>query len=105
MKQISGIEKARGKITRAESSVLDQQLKNGKQLTSVELGSENPWLAMAGMHDPNDPLIQEWKEEMAELVNRRLRVFAWHHAPAERVLSGMPRSSSSSAPVSGKSRR
>lgn len=30
-----------------------------------EVGEANPWLAMAGMHDPNDPLIQEWKREMA----------------------------------------
>jgi predicted RNase H-like HicB family nuclease len=38
----------------------------GKQLTSVELPPDNPWVAMAGMFDPNDPLIQEWKEEMAK---------------------------------------
>jgi predicted RNase H-like HicB family nuclease len=43
----------------------DRQLKDGKQLRSVDIASENPWLAMAGMHDPNDPLVQEWKQEMA----------------------------------------
>lgn len=37
----------------------------GKQLMSVDLGAENPWLALAGMFDPTDPLIQEWKQEMA----------------------------------------
>jgi len=26
--------------------------------------SENPWLAMAGMWDKDDPLVQEWKEVM-----------------------------------------
>jgi hypothetical protein len=41
------------------------QLKNGKQLRLVEIDAENPWLALAGMHDPNDPLVQEWKQEMA----------------------------------------
>jgi predicted RNase H-like HicB family nuclease len=37
----------------------------GKQLTSLDVASENPWLAMAGIFDPNDPLIQEWQVEMA----------------------------------------
>jgi hypothetical protein len=46
-------------------AALSVQLKNGKQLMSVEIAPENPWLAMAGMHDPNDPLVKEWKEEMA----------------------------------------
>jgi len=46
-------------------AAMDRQLKDGKQLRAVDVGSENPWLAMAGMHDPNDPLIQEWKKEMA----------------------------------------
>jgi hypothetical protein len=32
---------------------------------SLDIVAENPWLAMAGMHDPNDPLVQEWKQEMA----------------------------------------
>lgn len=48
-------------------AVMDQQLKNGKQLMSVDFPvTENPWLAMAGIFDPNDPLIQQWKEAMAE---------------------------------------
>ena len=28
--------------------------------------SQNPWLAMAGMFDPANPIVQEWKEAMAE---------------------------------------
>ena len=46
-------------------AAMDRQLKNGKQLRSLDLAPENPWLALAGMHDPNDPLVQEWKQEMA----------------------------------------
>src|SRR5437660_3523636 len=46
-------------------AAMDRQLKDGKQLRSVDIASENPWLAMAGMHDPNDQLVQEWKQEMA----------------------------------------
>lgn len=46
-------------------AALERQLKNGKQLRSVDLAAENPWLALAGMHDPTDSLIQEWKQEMA----------------------------------------
>jgi hypothetical protein len=42
----------------------DRQLA-GKQLIGVEMSPENPWLAMAGIFDPNDPVIQEWKNEMA----------------------------------------
>jgi hypothetical protein len=46
-------------------AAMDRQLKSGKQLLSVDIAQENPWLAMAGMHDPGDPLVQKWKEEMA----------------------------------------
>ena len=46
-------------------AAMDSQLTNGTQLRSMDIVSENPWLALAGMHDPNDPLIQEWKQEMA----------------------------------------
>ena len=45
--------------------VLDRQVKNGRQLRSLEIASDNSWLALAGMHDPSDPLIGEWKQEMA----------------------------------------
>src|SRR5205814_1150705 len=46
-------------------AAMDRQLKNGKQLLAVDVAAENPWLAMAGVHDPKDPLIQDWKQEMA----------------------------------------
>jgi hypothetical protein len=45
-------------------AVLDRQFESGKQLRSLDIGSENPWLALAGMHDPHDPLINEWKQEI-----------------------------------------
>ena len=46
--------------------LLAGQLQNGKQLIALEVpAQDNPWLAMAGMYDPNDPLVQEWKEAMA----------------------------------------
>lgn len=46
-------------------AALDRQLTGGKQLLSVVVTPRNPWLAMAGMHDPDDPLVKAWKEEMA----------------------------------------
>src|SRR5207237_9384710 len=46
-------------------AAMHRQLKNGKEVRSVENAAENPWLAMAGIHDPTDPLVQEWKKEMA----------------------------------------
>ena len=45
-------------------AAMDRQLINGKQLLAVDIAAANPWLAMAGVHDPNDPVIQEWKKEM-----------------------------------------
>jgi predicted RNase H-like HicB family nuclease len=46
--------------------LLDRRLTNGAEMKSIEIApSENPWLAMAGMHDPNDPEIIAWKREMA----------------------------------------
>ena len=48
-------------------TALDRQLRNGKQLASVELpATDNPWLAVAGICDPGDPLVKEWKQAMAE---------------------------------------
>ena len=38
----------------------------GKQLTTIDVASRNPWLAVAGIFDPADPLVQEWKDEMAK---------------------------------------
>lgn len=46
-------------------AAIGRQLKDGRQLLLVEVAADNPWLAMAGMHDPDDPLVQEWKREMA----------------------------------------
>ena len=46
-------------------AAMDRQLKNGRRLQWLDLAPENPWLALAGMHDPNDPLVKEWKQEMA----------------------------------------
>jgi len=44
-----------------------RQLQNGKQLLAIRLPEPvNPWLAAAGIHDPSDSLIQEWKDAMAE---------------------------------------
>jgi hypothetical protein len=41
------------------------QLRDGKQLVALDVPArDNPWLAMAGMYDPNDPLVQEWKKAM-----------------------------------------
>ncbi|SRR5260221_13719243 len=46
---------------------LAKRLQNGSQLIAVDLAPpKNPWLAMAGIHNPTDPLIQEWKQAMAD---------------------------------------
>ncbi|HEV8061127.1 MAG TPA: hypothetical protein VGP68_14705 [Gemmataceae bacterium] len=39
-------------------AALDYQLSSGKQLRSMDIMPTNPWLALGGTHDPNDPLIQ-----------------------------------------------
>jgi hypothetical protein len=52
--------------------LVDERLHEGAQLASFEIpaaAGENPWLRMAGIYDPNDPIVQEWLEIMAE--NRR----------------------------------
>jgi hypothetical protein len=46
------------------------RMAGGASIGSLEQPPANPWLQMAGMWDPNDPLIQEWKQIMTE--NRRL---------------------------------
>jgi hypothetical protein len=49
---------------------MKSKLTDGSMLVGVEMGGEtNPWLQMAGIFDPNDPLVKEWIEIMAE--NRR----------------------------------
>ena len=46
------------------------KLSAGSEVTRLKIpAGDNPWLAMAGMWDPEDPLIKEWKQVMAE--NRR----------------------------------
>jgi hypothetical protein len=47
-----------------EETILQE---NDEQPTALDLPTTvNPWLAMAGIFDPNDPLIREWKAAMAE---------------------------------------
>lgn len=51
---------------------LENRLKNGTELVPLQLAGEpNPWLDYAGMFNPNDPLVKEWKRQMAR--NRRKR--------------------------------
>lgn len=46
---------------------LQRRLNQGARLTSLQVpAADNPWLAMAGMHDPNDPLVQDWEKSMAD---------------------------------------
>jgi hypothetical protein len=46
---------------------LVKRLQKGAELVAIDLGtSKNPWLAMAGIYDSADPLVQEWKQAMAE---------------------------------------
>lgn len=45
---------------------LNGRIRSGAQLVAIDLPTQdNPWLAMAGIHDPSDPLVQEWKKEVA----------------------------------------
>lgn len=46
-----------------------KRLRNGAELVSVELAApseSNPWVEFAGMYDPNDPVIKDWKKAMAD---------------------------------------
>jgi hypothetical protein len=70
-----------GEPLRAEGPTADAALQRLKELIARRLGdgsrfvpvtvtdAQNPWEAMAGMYDANDPDVQEWIEIMAE--NRR----------------------------------
>jgi hypothetical protein len=50
--------------------LMDSQLQSGAQLVPFEVpAQEHPWLANGAIYDPNDPVVQEWIEIMAE--NRR----------------------------------
>ena len=47
-------------------AAISRQLASGKKFASLEVpATDNPWLAVAGIYDPNDPLVREWKDEMA----------------------------------------
>ena len=57
----------RDEALRKLRDLMDGRLQNGAQLVPFEVRpKENPWLASAGIFDPNDPLVQEWKQAMAE---------------------------------------
>ena len=44
---------------------LQARLSTGAAIVPLEVPVEdNPWLQMAGIYDPSDPDVQEWKEEM-----------------------------------------
>jgi predicted RNase H-like HicB family nuclease len=50
--------------------VIEARISAGARLTYLDVSIEEPVLAAAaGIFDSNDPLVQEWKEIMAE--NRR----------------------------------
>jgi hypothetical protein len=42
---------------------------NGAELSVVETPgtqAQHPWMEFAGMHDPDDPVVQNWEKAMAE---------------------------------------
>ena len=42
------------------------RLKAGGEVVGLELGPEaNPWLEFAGIYAANDPVIRDWKADMA----------------------------------------
>src|SRR5438128_2046001 len=44
---------------------LQARLSTGAAIVPLEVPVEdNPWLQMAGIYDPSNPDVQEWKEEM-----------------------------------------
>jgi hypothetical protein len=63
---------------RAEGPTAEAALQSLKELIARRLGdgsrvvpvtvtdAQNPWEAMAGMYDPNDPDVQDWIRSMAE---------------------------------------
>ena len=48
--------------------LLQGRVPPGAQLVSLQLtaSGEGPWERVAGIFDPEDPLVQEWKQIMAE---------------------------------------
>jgi hypothetical protein len=50
--------------------LLEGKITSGAKIVHLDVQIEqNPWLRIAGTLDPNDPMVQEWKEIMME--NRR----------------------------------
>ena len=50
---------------------LADKVKNGAELVPLEMpGEQNPWLAMAGLLDHDDPMIDDWKQSMKEYRDR-----------------------------------
>jgi len=50
--------------------LVEDRIRAGARLTYLDVAAEEPSVQpSAGMLDPNDPLVKEWKEIMAE--NRR----------------------------------
>jgi hypothetical protein len=46
-----------------------RQPPNGTKLSAVEISDSpapHPWMEFAGMHDPNDPVVKDWEEAMAD---------------------------------------
>jgi hypothetical protein len=51
---------------------LQARLEKGAELVPIEVMPEpHPWMEFAGMYDPNDPVIQDWKKAMAEYRRKR----------------------------------
>ena len=47
--------------------LIQEKMNAGAELMALRLQTpDNPWLAIAGTHDPTDPIVQEWKEILAE---------------------------------------
>lgn len=54
------------------TAAVNDELKHGKRIVALEVaGGANPWLALAGAIDPADPVVAEWKEEMAAYRRER----------------------------------
>jgi hypothetical protein len=50
--------------------LIDSKLSAGTELACLDIPTNhNPWLRMAGCWDPDDPMVQQWKEILKE--NRR----------------------------------
>jgi hypothetical protein len=46
---------------------LQRRLDAGARIVSLQVqSSDHPWLPFAGMFQENDPLVQQWREIMAE---------------------------------------